>query len=123
MRGWKSWRGDLLLRNTRREMGRALLAAGESTLAESQKQVPLDEGTLQESGIVKTNPSEPLDVVISYGGGPGTGFPLVPYARRWHETPANFQHNRKHNYLRDPLKEHAPGAVEKALKKAGERVW
>jgi|SRR5690625_5111579 len=120
---WKSWRGDILLRNTRREMGRALLAAGEATLAESHKQVPLDEATLQNSGIVKADPANPMNVVISYGGGPGTGFPRIPYAVKWHETPANFQHGRKHNYLRDPLKAFTPGAVTKALQRAGERAW
>jgi len=120
---WKKWRGNALRRETRLAMGKALVRAGEATQAEVLKQIPHDEGTLQESVIVVANPSNPLEVILSAGGGPGTGFPVVPYAVKWHENTANFQKGRKKNYVRDPMKIFAPGAVEKELKKAGKEVW
>lgn len=120
---WTKWYGDRLERQTEKAMSEALVKAGEATLGISNQQVPLDEGTLQESGIVKVNPNNRLDVVISYGGGPGTGFPRIPYAKKWHETPANFQHGRKHNYLRDPVNTFTPGALKKEMQKAGKKVW
>lgn len=121
--GWKNWKGKKLKKLTRRNMSKALHRAAEATLGESKQQVPLDEGTLQHSGIVVQNPSNDLEFVISYGGGQGTGFPVVPYAVKWHEVPANFQHGRKNDYLRDPINTFAPGAVQSELKKAGERSW
>ncbi len=120
---WKRWRGDILKRLTEQSASKAVNRASEATLEVALNQVPLDEGTLSESGIVRKNPSDLLEYAVSFGGGGNTGFPKVPYAVKWHETPANFQHGRKHNYLRDPIKTFAPGAVNKELKKELAKTW
>jgi len=78
----------------------------------ASQEVPLDEGTLKESLFI--------DVingvgVISFGGGTGTGDPVVPYAIRHHEVPANFQRGRKSQFLRDPFNRLAQKSYEKAL--------
>jgi len=64
-------------------------------LQESRKQVPLDTGALSRSGTVD---SEGLKATVSYD---------TPYAVRWHETNANFQHGRKMKYLEDPCNDPA----------------
>ena len=64
-------------------------------LEESRKQVPLDTGALSRSGAVD---SEGLTATVSYD---------TPYAVRWHETNANFQHGRKMKYLEDPCNDPA----------------
>lgn len=65
-------------------------------LEESRKQVPLDSGALSRSG--KVSPPEGLTTTVSYD---------TPYAVRWHETNANFQHGRKMKYLEDPCNDPA----------------
>lgn len=64
-------------------------------LEESRKQVPIDFGTLSRSGIVD---SKGLQATVSYD---------TPYAARWHENDANFQHGRKKKYLEDPCNDPA----------------
>lgn len=64
-------------------------------LDESRKQVPLDTGALQRSGMVTM---DGLTATISYD---------TPYAVRWHEEQANFQHGRKNKYLEDPCNDPA----------------
>jgi len=64
-------------------------------LDESRKQVPLDTGALSRSGAVDTHG---LQGTVSYD---------TPYAVKWHETPANFQHGRKCKYLEDPCNDPA----------------
>lgn len=121
--GWKKFRGKELKKLTRQNVSRALNKAAEATLEVSKQQVPLDESTLMQSGIVLKNPNNDLEFLISYGGGPGTGYPRVPYALKWHEIDANFQHGRKKDYLRDPINQFAPGAVKSELIKAGKQSW
>ena len=61
----------------------------------SQLEVPLDEGTLQNSGTVETDGEWEKGIVIGYH---------EPYAARLHEHPEyNFQNGRKGKYLEDPL--------------------
>jgi hypothetical protein len=120
---WTTWNGDILKRMSRQAMGDALVRAGEATQGVILQQVPLDEGTLAATVQVMQDPGNPLHVGISAGGGAGTGFPRVPYAIKWHETPANFQHNRKHNYVRDPINQFASAAVRKELTKAAKETW
>jgi hypothetical protein len=100
---WKGWKGKQLARVMRDAVAKGLVVGGEVILADSQTEVPLDEGTLQLTGGIFVDPSDKLSVSLSYGGGNGTGYPIVPYAKKWHETPANFQKGRKHNYVRDPI--------------------
>ena len=114
---WKYFRGKELTKRVENEVSDALYRAAEATGAVSDQQVPHDEGTLQRSKFIKVDPQNPLNVVLSYGGGQGTGYPRVPYAVKWHENSANFQKGRKKNYLRDPIKNFAPQAVKKELQK------
>ena len=64
-------------------------------LDEARKQVPLDTGALSRSGAVD---SDGLLAVVSFD---------TPYAVRWHEEHANFQHGRKNKYLEDPCNDAA----------------
>ncbi len=58
----------------------------------SQKDVPHDEGTLQNSGAVERDGD---DWIVGY---------FTPYAARLHEHPEyNFQKGRKGKYLEDPI--------------------
>lgn len=69
-----------------------LLDVGLELLRLSQKQVPHDKGTLQNSGDV-----------VNEGGNVLVGY-HTPYAHRLHEHPEyNFQKGRKGKYLTDPL--------------------
>lgn len=115
--GWSWFRGAELIERTRSNTVKGLRRAAERIGQESDQQVPLDEGTLMRSKHIKEFPREEA-VVISYGGGSGTPHPVIPYAVKWHEESADFQHNRKHNYLRDPAKKVGPKAVNQELRKA-----
>lgn len=84
-------------------------------LEEAKQQVPLDEGTLMRSGMVLMAPDGSPEGLICFGGGQGTGHPVIPYARRWHENSANFQHGRKSHYLEDPFNILATPTLKKAL--------
>lgn len=75
------------------EAPQAMLDIGYELMRLSQKEVPHDEGTLQNSGTV-----EPLrgDVVVGYN---------TKYAARLHEHPEyRFQKGRKGKYLEDPIR-------------------
>ena len=69
---------------------RAIRDVAQALLDESKKQVPLDTGALERSGAVD---SQGMEATVSYD---------TPYAVRWHEHSANFQHGRKKKYLEDP---------------------
>jgi hypothetical protein len=115
---WTKWRGKELTNKMRDITSDALINTANAVKAESNQQVPHDEGTLQQTITVMVNPSDKTDVKIGYGGGGMSGFPIVPYAVKWHENPANFQKGRKHNYLRDPMNQIAPKELKKNLKEA-----
>lgn len=71
----------------------ALLEVGQEIMRLSQKEVPLDEGTLQNSGTVEVDGD---NVVVGYN---------TEYAARLHEHPEyRFQKGRKGKYLEDPIK-------------------
>lgn len=70
-------------------------AWGHLVLDEARKQVPYDTGALSRSGMVD---SEGLQATVSFD---------TPYAVRWHENNANFQHGRKMKYLEDPCNDPA----------------
>ena len=111
---WKRWNGGKLDRRFREYAGEALTEALEVVGGVSDQQVPLDEGTLLRSKTIRVQGTTGK---IGYGGGPGTGHPIIPYAVKWHETPANFQHSRKHNYLRDPFNKLFADAINSAIDK------
>lgn len=100
---WTRWNGRQISNIVKTASEKAVAKTGEVVLTASKQQVPLDEGYLLRSGVVIVKHEEIPIAVISYGGGSGTGFPRIPYAVRWHETQANFQHGRKWKYLRDPF--------------------
>lgn len=100
---WENWRGDELMRLLNTAAVNAIYKTGEVIVAAARTEVAHDEGTLENTGIVVMAANNFPAGVVTFGGGPGTGFPVVPYAIRWHETQANFQRGRKWHYLRDPL--------------------
>lgn len=72
---------------------KALLDAGHELMRLSQIEVPHDEGTLQNSGVVETDGN---DVIVGYH---------TPYAARLHEHPEyRFRQGRKGKYLEDPVR-------------------
>lgn len=121
--GWTRWHGNILKQLTDEQVSQALVETGHVILQKSQDLVPLDEGTLQETGMVKLNPNNDHEVAISYGGGFGTPHTRVPYAVKQHEVPMNHTDGRKHNYLRDPVNNTAPRALKKILIKKLSQTW
>jgi hypothetical protein len=112
---WENWRGDLLINLVNQAAINGVKKTGEVILEEAKKEVPLDEGILQHTGIVIMASGNIPACVVSFGGGNGTGFPIVPYAIRWHEEQANFQHGRKRFYLRDPFNRLVQSTLQTAL--------
>lgn len=119
---WQKWNGDKILNILESDLSEANMDAMQAVGEISDQQVPHDEGILQASKVVMKDPNNPLKVYLAYGGGGVSGFVEVPYARRWHEVPANFGKGRKHNYLRDPMKSDSArilrNAVERRQKQA-----
>lgn len=113
---WVNWRGNQVTEALKQACERGVEKAGYIVLTASKQEVPLDEGFLIRTGIVlkKWRGSNPI-AVISYGGGSGTGFPKLPYAIRWHEIDANFQHGRKKKYLKDPYDRLGANALKNCL--------
>lgn len=112
---WTEWKGKSVKRDAARAVARGVLKAAEVIGEESDRQVPHDEGFLQDSKTIEADPQNPMHVQIGYGGGGSSGKDRIPYAVRHHEVPANFQKGRKHNFLRDPVKTVGPKALRKAL--------
>ena len=93
------WNGQTALRGTRAGAVRGLRLAAEHVLAESRKRVPIEEATLERSGVATVDESS-LDAAIAYD---------TPYAVRQHEE-LNYRHDagRTAKYLEGPLAEQAP---------------
>lgn len=92
--------GERLSRLGRVKSMQAVNDIADMLLLLSQKEVPHDKGTLQNSGHVEqaTDLNSP-EAVVGYGG------MSAPYASRLHEHPEyNFKNGRKGKYLEDPLK-------------------
>ena len=100
---WKNWKGPQLEELIKKAATKAVQDTCYVILEASKQEVPHDEGTLMRSGVVLMEPSGLPIGVVSFGGGKGTGHPIVPYAIRWHENSANFQKGRKSRYLADPV--------------------
>ncbi len=113
--GWRNWRGSQLLTAVDVASRTAVQKTCEVVLEAAKQQVPHDEGTLMISGLVLMAPDGSPQGLITFGGGPGTGQPVIPYAVRWHENSANFQKGRKHRYLVDPFNQLAEPTLHKAL--------
>lgn len=113
--GWTKWHGPTAVKIVRKGSREAVQHTLHIVMGEAKRQVPHDEGTLERSGQVVMDPHGKAAGVASFGGGPGTGHPIVPYAVRWHETDANFQKGRKRFYLKDPFNELAAKTLIEAL--------
>lgn len=113
--GWTRWNGRQILSNAEAAAITAVEKTANIVNTVIQTQVPLDEGFLSRSGVVIIKHEEVPIAIISYGGGPGTGHPKIPYAIRWHEMPANFQHGRKNKYIKDPFDQLAAKTLQSVL--------
>ena len=113
--GWTRWNGAQAQSLAQAAQFAAVEKTGYVVLTASQEEVPLDEGELERSGMVLLHSSRPEAAVV-YGGGEGTGQRKLPYAIRWHEEDADFQHGRKKAYLRDPFNKLAKKTLDKAMK-------
>lgn len=101
--GWSIWRGSELTRIMNQAARAAVFQTCDAVVQAGKGEVPLDEGTLRNTGVAKMSPDGKAAGCACFGGGPSTGYPVIPYAIRWHEKNANFQHGRKRFYLRDPF--------------------
>jgi hypothetical protein len=83
--------------------GRGLAKGVEHVLTESRKVVPIEEGTLERSGVATVDEAN-LRGAVSYD---------TPYAVRQHED-LTLRHaeGRKAKYLEDPLNEEAPVVLQ-----------
>lgn len=92
------WNGAAAMRGTRAGAVRGLRIAAEHVLAESRKVVPIEEATLERSGVATVDESS-LTAAVSYD---------TPYAIRQHEE-LNYRHDagRTAKYLERPLTEQA----------------
>lgn len=98
-----SWNGEAALRGTRDGAARGLRLAAEHILARSRARVPIEEGTLERSGVATVDETE-LTAAVSYD---------TPYAVRQHEE-LDYRHDtgRTAKYLEDPLNEQADTVAE-----------
>ncbi|MGJ5826725.1 minor capsid protein [Streptomyces ossamyceticus] len=97
------WNGAAAMRGTRAGAVRGLRMAAEQVLAESRKVVPIEEATLERSGVATVDESS-LTAAVSYD---------TPYAIRQHEE-LNYRHDagRSAKYLERPLTEQADTVAE-----------
>jgi len=97
------WNGAAALRGTHAGAVRGLRLAVEHILAESRRIVPIEEATLERSGVATVDESS-LTAAVSYD---------TPYAIRQHEE-MNYQHDagRSAKYLERPLTQEADTVAE-----------
>ncbi len=101
------WHRDVADARVRTAAGRGLLKGAEHVLGESRKEVPLEEATLERSGVASLD-ADTLTAAVSYD---------TAYAVRQHEE-LDWQHapGRKAKYLEDPMNREADtvGAIVQA---------
>ncbi|CAM5491379.1 hypothetical protein SROCM77S_04003 [Streptomyces rochei] len=97
------WNGGAALRGTKSGAARGLRLAAEHVLAESRRIVPIEEATLERSGVATIDESS-LTAAVSYD---------TPYAIRQHEE-MTYRHDagRSAKYLEKPLTTEAPVVAE-----------
>jgi hypothetical protein len=94
------WKGDMIKKTAKQAGRKGLKDSLEFILAESNKLVPHDEGTLQASGNVSID-----DLAI---GIRGSVYYDTPYAARLHENPQyNFNKGRQGKYLEKAIYDNA----------------
>lgn len=87
------WKGKEVSAKERGAAGRGLYKAAEHLLEEATRLVPLQEGTLERSGVASVDEGA-LKAAVSYD---------TPYAVKQHEA-MNFQHSRgQAKYLETPF--------------------
>lgn len=93
-----TWNGAAALAGTRQGAARGLRLAAEHVLTESRRIVPIEEGTLERSGVATVDEGD-LTAAVSYD---------TPYAVRQHEE-LDYRHDagRSAKYLERPLTEEA----------------
>ncbi|MFK0108517.1 hypothetical protein [Streptomyces sp. NPDC091217] len=93
-----TWNGAAALRGTRAGAVRGLRLAAEHVLERARARVPIEEGTLERSGVASVD-EEALTAAVSFD---------TPYAIRQHEN-LNYRHDsgRSAKYLEGPLTEQA----------------
>lgn len=93
-----NWTGAAALRGTRAGAARGLRLAAEHVLTESRKRVPIEEATLERSGVASVDETA-LTAGVSYD---------TPYAVRQHED-MNLRHDagRTAKYLEKTVDEQA----------------
>ncbi|MDX3063415.1 hypothetical protein PV518_14690 [Streptomyces sp. ND04-05B] len=97
------WNGAAAMRGTRAGAVRGLRIAAEHVLTESRKVVPIEEATLERSGVATVDETR-LTAAVSYD---------TVYAVRQHEE-LNYRHDpgRTAKYLERPLTEQADTVAE-----------
>lgn len=92
------WHGDAADARVRAAAARGLRKAAEHVLGESRKEVPLEEATLERSGVASVD-ADALTAAVSFD---------TRYAVRQHEE-LDWQHDagRKAKYLEDPMNREA----------------
>lgn len=116
MTAWRNWRGGIISDQVYNACDLAAEDTAQAVRGQVFQEIPHDSGHLSQSVIVLPHRTLKGVRIISVGGGPGTGFPRVPYALRWHEENANFQKGRKSKYLKDPVNQVGPRALVNALR-------
>ncbi|AYD86203.1 hypothetical protein SEA_DAROLANDSTONE_11 [Streptomyces phage Darolandstone] len=98
-----NWNGPAVMRGTRAGAVRGLRIAAEHVLTESRKVVPIEEATLERSGVATVDETR-LTAAVSYD---------TVYAVRQHEE-LNYRHDpgRTAKYLERPLTEQADAVAE-----------
>lgn len=97
-RGRLTWSGDAVLRAERAGAAAGLRAAAEHVLQRSRQRVPIEEGTLERSGVASVDEQQ-LAAAVSYD---------TPYAVRVHEDmTAQHDAGRSAKYLEQPLLDEA----------------
>lgn len=97
------WNGDQVLGHARAGAVRGLLLGAEHLLAESRKEVPIAEGTLERSGATSVDEAN-LVAGVTYD---------TPYAARVHEDmSARHSPGRKAKFLEDPANREADAIGE-----------
>jgi hypothetical protein len=97
------WNGDAIEQLIEHATAEGLTLAAEHLLQVSRTEVPLEEGTLERSGVASVDDSE-LTAAVSYD---------TPYAVRQHEE-MTWRHaeGRKAKYLEDPMNNERPTMLE-----------
>ncbi|KAB7834063.1 hypothetical protein [Streptomyces mobaraensis] len=98
-----TWNGDAVLHSTREGAVRGLRLAAEHVLERSRARVPIEEGTLERSGVASVDEAA-LTAGVSFD---------TPYARRVHEDlTARHDAGRTAKYLEGPTVEEAATVAE-----------